>query len=233
MPSQEHSGERAVNDEDSAETVAELRAARDERARVRYVNSMDPSAGCLEPHVFPALWSPDECVRTLLEIENATKTRGWDKQRHAAYPTTDMPSYRVVPLDSWVRSAVADRLFPQVAAHFTLPSSPGDADGRTIERQLSFRELFFVKYEARAGERTELPLHRDGSVLSFNILLNPTDEFTGGGTFFEDSGRTVHITQGDAVVHSGKVRHAGASVMSGRRMILVGFLDVVDRVEWP
>lgn len=222
-----------MDDEDSAEAVAERRAARDESARVRYVASLDPSAGYLEPHVFPALWTRDECARVLLEIERAAETCGWDKQRHASYPTTDMPSYRVVSLDSWVRAAVAARLFPQVAAQFTLPPSPGDTDGKTRARQLSFRELFFVKYEARAGERAELPLHRDGSVLSFNILLNPAAEFTGGGTFFEDSGRTIHITQGDAVVHSGKVRHAGVSVLSGRRMILVGFLDAVDRVDWP
>jgi predicted 2-oxoglutarate/Fe(II)-dependent dioxygenase YbiX len=65
-------------------------------------------------------------------------------------------------------------------------------------------------------------------VLSFNVLLNSADDFTGGGTYFDATKQTVHITQGDAAVHSGKVLHAGAPVQTGIRQILVGFVDVAD-----
>ncbi|RLN60968.1 hypothetical protein BBJ28_00002672 [Nothophytophthora sp. Chile5] len=154
------------------------------------------------------------------EVNRVAAEQGWCKQRHAAYPTTDLPCYRVAALDGWVRSSLAARLFPQIAKRYQLPK----------HQRLLFRDLFYVKYEARDGERAELALHRDGSVLSFNVLLNAAEEFTGGGTFFEETKRTVHITEGDAAVHSGKVRHAGAPVLSGKRQILVGFLDVADCV---
>ena len=68
-------------------------------------------------------------------------------------------------------------------------------------------------------------IHRDGSIVSFNVLLNSEHEFTGGGTYIEAS-NTVHtIDRGDCFVHSGKVRHGGETITSGVRYILVGFLD--------
>jgi len=36
-----------------------------------------------------------------------------------------------------------------------------------------------VKYDAAAGQR-ELKPHRDGSVFSFNLALNPLDQYEGG-----------------------------------------------------
>ena len=40
------------------------------------------------------------------------------------------------------------------------------------------------RYDA-AGGQTQLKPHRDGSVVSFNIALNPSSEFEGGGTYFK------------------------------------------------
>ena len=70
-----------------------------------------------------------------------------------------------------------------------------------------------------------LALHCDGSLLSFNLLLNNPGDFEGGGTFFETSGETHHLARGDALLHCGKLRHAGAPVLHGLRVILVGFID--------
>lgn len=39
------------------------------------------------------------------------------------------------------------------------------------------------RYDADGGQ-TDLKPHRDGSVVSFNIALNPSTEYDGGGTFF-------------------------------------------------
>lgn len=93
--------------------------------------------------------------------------------------------------------------------------------------RMRFRDLFFVKYEAARGEQSGLDLHRDGSIVSFNILLNPRSEFDGGGTYFEAADRTCEIEQGDCLLHSGQLRHAGREVTRGVRFILVGFVDVV------
>ena len=56
-----------------------------------------------------------------------------------------------------------------------------------------------------------LALHRDGSIMSFNILLNSAQDFEGGGTYVEADECAYQIMQGDCFVHSGKLRHGGIS----------------------
>jgi hypothetical protein len=87
-----------------------------------------------------------------------------------------------------------------------------------------FQDLFFVKYGMGEGEQQSLAVHTDGSGFSFNILLNEPDDFLGGGTFFEQQNITVCPTRGEAIVHSGDVRHGGKAITSGERYILVGFI---------
>uniref|UniRef100_A0AAV1T721 Fe2OG dioxygenase domain-containing protein n=1 Tax=Peronospora matthiolae TaxID=2874970 RepID=A0AAV1T721_9STRA len=202
----------------STSEVEELRSKREVIARDRYLAHLEPQESMLEPYVFSNIWSLDETDLVRSEVNHAAAKHGWCKKRHASYQTTDMPCHQVARIDSWVRSTLTWRLFPQIMERYQLPAS----------QQLRFRDLFFVKYEACEGERSDLALHRDGSVLSFNMLLNSADEFTGGGTHFDATKRTVHITQGEVTVHSGKVLHAGAPVLSGVRQILVGFLDITD-----
>ncbi|GLD91603.1 hypothetical protein PINS_up000136 [Pythium insidiosum] len=200
-----------------------LQSERDAKAASRYIDSMVAQPPMTEPHTFPSIWSQEECHVIMQELDDITSQRGWNTQRHTSYPTTDLPCYQATSVDAWVRTAIATRLFPQIHQRYKID--------REAQR-LTFRELFFVKYEAQHGQQAELALHCDGSVLSFNILLNPSKEFQGGGTYFEETDSTVHIEQGDAVVHSGKVRHAGALVTSGRRLILVGFLDIVGLIKY-
>jgi hypothetical protein len=60
------------------------------------------------------------------------------------------------------------------------------------------------------------------------VLLNDPAEFTGGGTYFDhplDS--VVNLDQGSVLVHSGRRRHAGVPIETGRRYLLVGFVDEV------
>jgi hypothetical protein len=91
----------------------------------------------------------------------------------------------------------------------------------------------------------QLEAHRDGSILSFTVLLTPPDEFEGGGTFFDalvdvqveqDDGVQVLFPKGvirapqagDCVLHSGKLLHGADVVTSGERTVLVGFVEVGD-----
>jgi len=130
---------------------------------------------------------------------------------------------------------------------------------------LEVRDLFIINYEARLslcrkkpcltlraaqaaeGGQAALELHRDASLLSFNMLLSDSNTFTGGGTAFPhlarcssagedsgapgwgaavaDAGGVVRLAQGDACVHGGGVLHGGCAVTSGRRLLLVGFVD--------
>jgi hypothetical protein len=41
--------------------------------------------------------------------------------------------------------------------------------------------------------------------------------------------RAVRIEQGGCVLHDGKVEHAGVPISSGRRMIMVGFIETTDQ----
>ena len=66
------------------------------------------------------------------------------------------------------------------------------------------------------GAQADLPLHQDGSLVSFNVLLNPATDFEGGGTFFETTATTHLIEQGYALFHCGGLRHAAAPITSGR-----------------
>ena len=61
-----------------------------------------------------------------------------------------------------------------------------------------------VLAQVREGEQSSLALHADGSLLSFNVLLNVPADFAGGGTFFEGTGDTHLIAQGDALFHCGE-----------------------------
>ncbi len=104
-----------------------------------------------------------------------------------------------------------------------------------------------------AGAQAGLPLHRDGSLLSFNVLLSRPDAFTGGGTRFPhlaacsdadahaaestadaahaDAAGVVRLRQGDALLHGGSALHAGEPVRSGRRLLLVGFVETTRRAQ--
>ena len=71
-----------------------------------------------------------------------------------------------------------------------------------------------------------LEVHRDGSVVSFNLLLNRETDFEGGGTYVEADDKVYSIGQGDCFVHSGKLRHGGEPILKGERVILVAFVDL-------
>mmetsp|Transcript_28024 Transcript_28024/g.38729 ORF Transcript_28024/g.38729 Transcript_28024/m.38729 type:complete len:110 (-) Transcript_28024:151-480(-) len=98
-----------------------------------------------------------------------------------------------------------------------------------LPQSLRIRDAFFVKYDVN-GQKG-LGFHRDGTLLSCNVLLNKASEFKGGGTVFQESdiGRQV-VTgkRGDFVAHSGQLLHGGNEVTEGVRYILVVFIDVRD-----
>jgi hypothetical protein len=125
---------------------------------------------------------------------------------------------------------------------------------------LSFLDLFCASYEGkeRGGELNRndpdkdrntmdrLAFHRDGSLLSFTVLLSPPNEFEGGGTIFDalldvvipdydacsvlQSPGVIKPPQaGYATLHCGKLLHGGHVITSGQRIVLVGFVDVHER----
>ena len=160
----------------------------------------------------PTLFTTQECDRLVKEVCAYGNIHGWLSDRHRGYATTDIRSAKINAVDGWLRAALASRLFPLLANKYSYELE-----------SFRFRDLFFVRYEAMG--QNSVGVHRDGSVLSFNVLLNPASEFDGGGTWFDHTQKTHTIKQGDVLVHSGKLRHAGTQITRGHRYIVVGFVD--------
>jgi len=97
-----------------------------------------------------------------------------------------------------------------------------------------------------------LEYHRDESLLSFTVLLSDPSSFEGGGTIFDclhlDSDEDQHQypdvvhrttqggvirpkTQGNCVLHSGKMLHGADKITSGLRTVFVGFVEVAPYVQ--
>lgn len=88
-----------------------------------------------------------------------------------------------------------------------------------------------MKYDA-AGGQSELKPHRDGSVLSFNIALNDSVEYEGGGTWFRSLNDSIRIEKGEVVSHASGILHGGHGISSGRRYIMVCFVILEGYDTW-
>lgn len=156
------------------------------------------------------------CKWIILESERyASENKGWKTKRHTDYHTTDLEIKSINSIKVFLNNVVVRDLFPIIEESYNL-----------IPYKLSIIDLFIVKYEF--DKQTNLPLHKDGSIISFNISLN--SDFEGGGTIiFENSCKRLYKNpKGDVLIHTGKLLHSGNRITSGIRYILVGFIDYME-----
>jgi hypothetical protein len=199
-------------------------------------------------YVHKQLLSTEE-AQSCCEIarDYAKSTGRWlqpDSERHESYSTCDFPVEDCDPLNDYLEEIDFDgRLFESLASKYDLELE-----------DLSYLDLFVANYQANPDDSDELSkvmdrleLHRDGSILAFSLLLNPPEEFEGGGTFYdalrdvkEDPSGILYPggvirpkNAGDAVLHCGKILHGADTVTSGNRTVLVGFVDVSERCVRP
>ena len=159
-----------------------------------------------------------ECSEILRAVAAAVRRRGWNRQRHYANATTDLPLADLGDTcEAWVRATIFNKLLRPLMPLFM----PGSA---CLPEALHFRDLFVVRYGCLPGEQRELPMHADGSLFSVNILLNDPADFDGGGTYFELTCQRVRPPRGSAIAHSGDLRHCGKPITRGERYLLVGFI---------
>jgi predicted 2-oxoglutarate/Fe(II)-dependent dioxygenase YbiX len=201
-------------------------------------------------HILPLLSDEEvqQCRRRAQQ--HAAETRCWqqpDVQRHATYPTCDFPVDQCAPLQQYLEEEIQfdERIFQSLHTLYDIPME-----------YMFYLDLFCTHYQAAGTDRStttmdRLEPHRDGSLLSFTILLNDPTEFQGGGTSFDALQGSTHPPllgaggvvrprrAGDAVLHSGKLLHGGHVVTAGSRTVLVGFVDVLaaddaeDRILRP
>ena len=171
-----------------------------------------------------------------------------DAERHTNYATCDFPIEDAPDLDAYLGDIdFQERIFRRLS----------DAYNVEFEDLLGFIDLFCVNYVAASSDKSNVPggdqtmdrlaAHRDGSILSFTVLLSSPDDFEGGGTFFDalrdeppaaasspeccclyENGVVRPPSAGYAVLHSGKLLHGADVITKGQRTVLVGFVDVAD-----
>jgi hypothetical protein len=146
----------------------------------------------------------------------ALQNGGYTTKRHFNYPTTDLPIREIPNIGNIVYTFVNIEILPIIAEKYNL-----------FLYNLYINDLFIVKYEA--GKQDELEFHKDGSFISFNILLNENSEFEGGGTIIkhEDGDKLYENKKCNLFMHSGKILHSGKKITSGKRYILVGFISYI------
>lgn len=154
-------------------------------------------------------FTKDLCNSIIAEAESTQ----WTTARHDLYPTTDIPVENLIKNKDQINEIIKSKVFPWIEDWFGLP-----------KESMYMNDLFVVKYSAE-GQR-KLTIHRDVSIVSFNVLLNEASEFEGGGTKFYYINKLVPIQKGEVLIHSGKLYHAGNEVTKGNRYIMVGFVGI-------
>eukprot|EP00656_Telonema_subtile_P031690 TRINITY_DN3466_c0_g1_i3.p1 TRINITY_DN3466_c0_g1~~TRINITY_DN3466_c0_g1_i3.p1 ORF type:complete len:223 (-),score=45.65 TRINITY_DN3466_c0_g1_i3:301-969(-) len=117
-------------------------------------------------------------------------------------------------LSAWWNGTVQPKLEQSMRSHFKVND----------DAEFVMRDLFVVRYTT--DTQPGLPLHADGSHLSFNVMLSNHSDFDGGGTFYDALDTVLKPTQGEVLVHHSHILHAGVNVTKGARYIVVGFVWV-------
>ena len=195
-------------------------------------------------HITNILTPEEAHICDTISQTHAGQTGRWDTPdgvRHTSYPTCDFPVDECPPMELYLESIQFNqRMFGNLSQLYGIEQD-----------DLEYLDLFVAHYQAKnnstsssggGGGMDRLELHRDGSLLSFSLLLNDPNDFQGGGTFFDalrDSPNTTAILHnggairplqaGDICFHCGKLLHGADVVTSGFRTVLVGFVDVAER----
>ncbi len=191
---------------------------------IKLINTFDSSNNKIQPldifynrflqrFTYNKMFSKNVCEWIIFESEEYAKNNGgWTTRRHKNYPTTDIPVVKIKNIFNFVLFSF-NHIFDKIKKSYFF----------TEEISFNICDLFVVKYNEQM--QNKLDLHHDGSFLSINILLSDAKDFEGGGTYFDD-GLTMFLEQGDLLVHSGKVKHAGLPITKGTRYIMVAFVEI-------
>lgn len=189
-----------------------------------------------QPFIQPAILSLKECQHIVEDLIPQQLKTSWTNFRHSAFPTIDIP-LKTTPCLQYLIPILYERLIePIITPYYGFGPS-----------QLGFRDVFLVLYDAENhGQyaQTGLAPHTDGSLISFNILINSPDDYEGGGTFFyteslvnnnnnnkKDGILIKPSNTGDCVIHCGKTMHQGVDITKGKRMIIVGFIETIETIK--
>ena len=165
-------------------------------------------------YYIPDIVSNNLCDLIINESEKYALINGWTTTRHKNYPTTDIQVVNISNIQTFVFNLIKYDIFPLISEKYNVS-----------KYLLDCNDIFVVKYDTSA--QSELAYHKDGSMFSFNILLNHPSEFEGGGTYIQNENNSILVpnTKGGLILHSGQCLHSGNKITQGKRYILVGFVN--------
>jgi hypothetical protein len=144
--------------------------------------------------VAPALLDAMVCAEMIVAVE--TQLQGnWTTSRHYSVPATDVPVYQVPVVARWFNAQLAATIYPMLGEQFAVAAE-----------SIRIIDAFVVRYSA--DKQRSLPLHCDQSQFSLTIALNSRDEYTGGGTFFADTGEAANADAGGVISFDGSLMHS-------------------------
>ena len=171
----------------------------------------------LQRFVYENVFSNHVCKWILFEVNEFVNTHEWKLCRHQNYSTVDIPLQVLNNAFKYCLFAFSS-LFKKIFKSYCIPENYTP----------NIKDMFIVKYELY-GQKS-LTSHKDGTHLSFNIMLSDANDYEGGGTHFDD-GLTYYLNPGDVLVHSGFINHGSHDITKGERFVLVVFFDIVEKTS--
>ena len=170
-----------------------------------------------------AVFSSMECDRLVSEAKHIIENRNLIRDQDGHLSNEAIGEVRVSNMPQgkpFLQSMMHEMLFPLLESRFNTPS-----------HEMTLHDALIIGYghlNNGEGPSKAQPIHRDSSLISLNIALSENDSYEGGGTYFEGldgiGGGTIHNSQGHVLCHSGGIMHAGQSLKSGVRFVLVLFI---------
>lgn len=123
-----------------------------------------------------------------------------------------------------VRRALYQRIYPMLQAQFAtyLPKRNFVVPKRKAKLRVAYMTV--VAYDAEtAGAKTDLFVHNEPYVVSFEIPLVEKTQYKGGGTWIEALQKSFVMDRGSMTSHASGIQHGGCAITAGKRYVLVGF----------
>lgn len=165
----------------------------------------------------PGVFSFDMFTQAFCDdiIAEAEKQNKWTVARHEFYPTTDFV-LDAIGLGETYKELIQEFIVPAAKYYYGL-------EGTGWKRPTS--EDFMARYTP--DTQSLLALHHDFSDVTALINLSDPSDYTGGGTYFQLYKATHVGKKGQLTLHPGRIshRHGGRPILSGKRYILVSFIN--------
>ena len=171
----------------------------------------------LQRHLCQNFYSKSICQWIVHECDNyASNNGGWSSFINKSYPINHLPIEKVSNIFSFILISF-NEIMQTIKNKYEL----------TVDIDFNIMDLYVIRYDSTGVN--ELDLHRDMGFFTINILLSDPKDFEGDGAYFND-GITINLNQGDAIIHSSRMKHSGKHVTNGYRYVMIAIINFVMKL---